>query len=111
MKRLRALLIAVSIIAAGTVSAFADIVSIEREIYRARWYIVVAVVVIIVAIVLLRAAIRRRARKTEETILFDRYENGDALAPVGAAPGGDVAEKDHTSDADPKVNEPQDSDP
>ena len=79
MKRFRALLIAALIIAMGTVSAFADIVPIDRALYRAKWYIVAAIVIIIAAIVFLRSAIRRKAEKSKAELDYEGYKKDESL--------------------------------
>ena len=86
MKRLRALLITALIIVLGTSTAFADIVSIPRMVYNAKWYIVAAIVVLIIVISLLRSAIRRRSEKNEAEMEYNRYENAEMLQPVGSVP-------------------------
>ena len=86
MKRLRALLITALIIVLGTSTAFADIVSIPRMVYNAKWYIVAAIVVLIIVISLLRSAIRRRSEKNEAEISFallHQYLQGGGRADTG----------------------------
>ena len=79
MRRLRTLLAAVFIVAMGTATAFADIVSIPRMVYNAKWYILAAVIVIIVVVGLLRSAIRRRAEKSEAELDHEGYKKDESL--------------------------------
>ena len=86
MKRFRALPITALIIILGTSTAFADIVSIDRTLYHAKWYIAAAVVVIIIAIVLLMSVIKKRAEKTEDEVRFIHDEGTEILQPAASAP-------------------------